>query len=101
MAEMLSTGCAHNLEMLVLLSNPVGDGGALAIAGMLPHVPKLRLILMGDATVGTEATAALRAACEARAVDLRMISKVGEVMWWGLCASVHSVHDALGEGALE
>ena len=101
MAETLSTGCAHNLEMLVLLSNPVGDGGALAIAGMLPHVPKLRLILMGEATVGTEATAALRAACEARAVDLRMISKVGEVMWWGLCASVHSVHDALGEGALE
>ena len=41
------------------------------------------------------------AAWEARAVDLRMISKVGEVMWWGLCASVHSVHDALGEGALE
>ena len=40
--------------------------------------------------------AALRAECEAREVDLRMISKVGERMWWGLCASVHSVHDALG-----
>ena len=99
MAETLSTGCAHNLEMLVLLSNPVGDGGALAIAGLLPHVPKLRLILMGDATVSARRRRprCVPRARRVRSTYLRMISKVGEVMWWGLCASVHSVHDALLE----
>ena len=62
---------------------------------MLRHLPKLTMIIMGNATIGEAAAAALRAECEAREVDLRMISKVGERMWWGLCASVHSVHDAL------
>ena len=56
---------------------------------------QLTMIIMGNATIGEAAAAALRAECEAREVDLRMISKVGERMWWGLCASVHSVHDAL------
>jgi hypothetical protein len=96
LAETLSTGCARNLQLLVLLSNPVGDGGARSIAGMLRHLPKLTMIIMGNATIGEAAAAALRAECEAREIDLRMISKVGERMWWGLCASVHSVHDALG-----